>query len=124
MVRQMITLGNGQTVEAEIIGQLGVHQDTDNEHWWNVTHVKSGGFIAVFSYDLDALDFARKVGDLLDFDNFSTAIANSSTKSARRLFYKEIEAVKTLRSSYITYIPESMNRREMKQNEIKARVKN
>lgn len=121
---KIILLGNGQQVMARIVGQLGLHDDDDNVSWEMVTHVRSGGLIAIFSNYPDALDFATRAAAVFDFDAFATAIANSSTRSARKLFSQELKALLTLRDSYDTFLRFEMDSHcNMKPDELKRRVK-
>ena len=122
MTEKMILLGNGHQVEAQIVGALGLHEDTYNRNWWMVTHVKSGAFIAAFSYDLDALDFAVKADSMMDLDSYMIDIANKGVKRAKVAFSEQIHAILKLRSSYTTWIPESDERPEMGRKRIKERV--
>jgi len=122
MTEQTIILGNGQYVPARIIGQLGVHYDTHNRNWVMVTHIKSGAFIAAFSWFDDALEFAAQADKMMPFDDYIAEIINVGVKRAKSAFIEQIHSILKIRSSYTTWIPESDERPTMGRKRIKEHV--
>lgn len=114
MNKQIITLAmgaypDGRKVEADIIGQLALHDDNDDVTVVNVSHVKSGCLVAVFYLYEDALEFAEKASTLLDYDAYAQSIVDIGVKRTHAKFKNELEAFKQLRAGYSSYRPQSMN---------------
>lgn len=105
-----LTLINGETVHAEIIGQLALHGSNtdDDDEGACVSHVASGCLLAQFSDDDDARDFATKADALMDFDRYARLISDGGVAAAKMFYQNRIHAVNELRDSYVTYMRDMM----------------
>ena len=117
-----ITLINDEVVFADIIGQLALHDYDDDVTVVFVSHVKSGTLLAAFSDYDDAKDFATKACEIMDFDRYTWLIAAAGIQFAKVFNQPKLQAVKDLRDSYVTYMPEHMPGVYATRETIKARV--
>lgn len=99
-----IKLIDGETVSVRIIGQLGLY---DNEGLC-VIHVATGCLLAIFSDYDDAVDFATKANELINFDQYTLVIASGGIPMAKVFYESKINAVNDLRASYVTYMRDEM----------------
>lgn len=94
-------------IDATIIGKLAVHDSPNGnmlEH--RVSHIKTGCFLAAFTSYTHAVDFAKRANEILDFDQLADAMVKQSIKKAKAQFEQELDAVRTLKKSYPSYIPQ------------------
>lgn len=118
----IITLANGHEVDAVIVGQLAIHDSEDEVTQVVVTHVLSGCAVAIFSWYEDAKDFATKANEIMNFDDYSRALVIGA-KWAKASFSLQSKAVKELRDSYTTYMPDQMARfPDVKRKQLTKRV--
>jgi hypothetical protein len=94
-------------IDAKIIGALGVHDSPAfNEVLeTRVSHVKTGCFIAAFTSYTDAVDFATKANQLLDFDKMAEVMLENTLKQTRAYFKQDLATLHSLMESYSSYIP-------------------
>ncbi len=97
--------GETVTVEAFIVGQLGIHEAINDPWYHAVTHVKSGCIVALFSSGMIATDWAAKVQRIIDFDAYADMIIKDGKKLAEKTYAPQLEKIRNLRTEYSGQIP-------------------